>query len=130
VPNDYLPLADALGGLSGEQITFLESLKSHDGNASQAARSCGISVARHYQWRRTDESYRTILAHIADAAIDQIEAALMREAVSGNVQAASLLLKAWGRHRGYGDRLDLNVSDDTKQTYVVSYSTIAGPSDN
>ena len=127
--HDYLPLAEAYGGLSGEQIAFLEALKAASGNASEAAKSCGISVHRHYAWRRTDESYRTVLTHIADANIDAIESALQREALAGNVQAAALLLKAWARHRGYGDRVDVNVNDDTKRTYVVSYSTV-NPSDN
>ena len=130
VPNDYLPLADAYGGLSGEQITYLEALKASNGNVTEASRVCGIGVHRHYYWKRTDECYRSVLVHIADAAIDQIESALMAKAVQGDVPAATLLLKAWGRHRGYGERVDVNVTDDTQRTYVVSYSTVSGPSNN
>lgn len=78
-----------------------------DGNGANVSAACeAVQISRQtfYTWAREDESFAAAIHAVREKVLDNIETALYKEAISGNITAAALILNARGKSRGYGQQ--------------------------
>ena len=85
---------------------FLQLLESNAGNIKHTLKSTnsGAKKVRRstlYNWLKEDPDFREELDEINEGWIDNVESAIRKEAMEGNVTAQIFLLKTQAKHRGY-----------------------------
>lgn len=76
-----------------------------DGNGANVSAACeAVQISRQtfYVWLSDDEEFAGNVHSVREKVLDNIETAMYKEAIGGNVTAAALILNARGKHRGYG----------------------------
>lgn len=113
------------------QLAFLEAYTSVTCkfNVALACKKSGISRRIYYKWMETDQ-FRQDLDEAVQGKIDQVEAALFGEILTGNVTAIIFFLKTIGKSRGYveGERVR-TVEPPHKQAAEILDNLISGALD-
>ncbi len=88
--------------------TVLQAIEGSGGIVSAVAKrlGCGWITAQRYiqRWPETQEAFQSERERILDLA----ETTLYRAIQEGDAQAAKWLLSRLGRHRGYGDHVEVS----------------------
>ena len=83
---------------------MITALEENLGIVSVAAKKCGISRNRHYEWLAEDKEYEDIIREMENKVLDFAEAKLYQLVEAENPQAIMFLLKTRGKKRGYGEK--------------------------
>jgi hypothetical protein len=94
---------------------MLSALESSLGVVSTASKAVGISRQTHYDWLKTDETYRKSVEGIEDQTLDFAESHLHQLIEAGNVVATIFYLKTKGKRRGYVERIEADVQSKDLQ---------------
>jgi hypothetical protein len=95
---------------------MLEALKASLGVVSTACESVGISRQTHYDWMKSDPTYRQSVDALADLGLDFAETHLFELIRSGNPSAIIFFLKTKGKRRGYVERLEAEIATHDRPT--------------
>lgn len=104
--------------LSKNKVT--EALKMYNGNMSKAAEACGVVRPYLYEYIKKNDMW-SIVEECREMVIDGLEDKAREVAMRGNTSMLQFLLKNQGRHRGYADRLDQQISGADGGDLVIRY---------
>ncbi len=82
---------------------MLVALQKTYGIVTSACNTVGIDRTTHYEWLKTDKSYKSKVEDIADEQLDFVESELIRKIKFGETNCVLFYLKTKGKKRGYGD---------------------------
>jgi len=94
----------------GRQLAFVEAYTGNRFNISGACRSIGIGRSTFYKWQKL-ERFRQQLDDAIQEKIDLVEAALFRNAQSGDPTSIIFFLKTVGKSRGYVEAEKVKVGE-------------------
>jgi hypothetical protein len=80
---------------------FIQVLKACAGNITAACDACNICRDTIYSWQKENPSFKKEMDDIREVIIDNVESALYKNALEGNVVAQIFFLKTQGKQRGY-----------------------------
>jgi hypothetical protein len=92
---------------------FLKALDENIGIVTTACMKQGITRDAYYGWLRHDPEFVEKVREIKDRGVDFAEDMLMSRIVAGDLQAVTFFLRSQGKHRGWNDKIDVNVSSNT-----------------
>ena len=92
-------------GLNNRQKIFLCAFYGTGINISAAQKLTGIYG--HSSWKSNDVGYLEAVEQITDIIIDNVEFKLFKYIQADNLSAIQFFLKTKGRHRGYGDKMEV-----------------------
>ena len=95
------------------QRNLLMALESSLGVVSTACDEVGISRTNHYKWMRESPEYKDTYDELSNKALDYAESKLMEMIGKGNTAAVIFFLKTKGKERGYVERQEVKVQQDT-----------------
>lgn len=103
-----------------DKDTYLIALKQNGGNVSDACKSTNIKRRAVYNWIEKEEWFKEAVFEIREVGIDNVETALYKNCMEGNVTAQIFFLKCKAKDRGYIDRvvLDGQIDHNIKQLVV------------
>lgn len=94
---------------------MLSALESSLGVVSTSCEAVGISRQTHYDWMKTDGTYRKSVEDLENIALDFAESQLHQLIKAGNVVATIFYLKTKGKRRGYVERIEADVQSKDLQ---------------
>lgn len=80
----------------------LAMLKANGGHVQNTCEAAGIRRSTFYSWIKQHPDFAESVTEIVEGAIDNVESAIYRDALSGNTTAQMYFLNNRARHRGYG----------------------------
>lgn len=92
---------------------FLEELDKSLGVIRVACKNTGISRTAYYKWLAKDERFKEQVRIVEENTIDVVEGKLMDAILKGNTYATIFYLKTKGKNRGYYEKQDVNVTDNS-----------------
>jgi adenosylcobinamide amidohydrolase len=92
---------------------MLVALQQSMGVVSSACTKAGVSRSQHYVWMEEDKEYKEAVYNVSEMAIDLAEASLLNQIREGNTSATIFYLKTKGKNRGYVERTELSMPDNT-----------------
>jgi hypothetical protein len=100
-----------------KKALFLLALKELNGNISEACKVARISSRQtYYNWLESDDEFkiaaRSIQLDVTESILDEAEEVVRFWLKRMDKQAAQWLLKQLGKKRGYGNRMEVEVSPD------------------
>jgi hypothetical protein len=96
--------------LKPTQLAMINALKGQLGNVSAATAEVGISRQVHYDWLETNEEYRNACKEASEDVVDMAINSLHRQILDKNTQATMFFLKNQAKHRGYGDKKEIEIT--------------------
>jgi hypothetical protein len=108
-------------GLTQIQNELISALESSLGVVSTACETLGISRTNHYKWMKECPEYRGQYDDLKNLSLDYAESQLYKMIGKGNTAAVIFYLKTKGKERGYIERQEIAVSNDTPD--LSGYST-------
>ena len=93
---------------------MLEALEFNLGIVSHSCRTVNISRQTHYQWLKTDVSYKEEVEAITESAIDFVESKLYERIKSNDTASIIFYLKTRAKSRGYQERTELVMPEARK----------------
>jgi hypothetical protein len=93
-----------------QKKAMLEALKATLGIVTAASEKAGVGRDSHYRWMKSDRKYRRAVEELADVALDFAETQLLRQMKAGAPASTIFYLKTKGRHRGYIERRDVDLT--------------------
>jgi len=92
--------------LSDSQI--IEALKEHRGIIKYAAKALGVPRSTIYRRIQKSQKLKEAFNEAREDLIDEVENALIWKAIlEGDITAIIFLLKTIGKHRGYGEKREM-----------------------
>jgi len=95
------------------QINLLSALEQSMGVVSTACETLNISRTNHYKWMKESPEYKQNYDDLSNKALDFAETQLMKMIGKGNTSAVIFFLKTKGKERGYIERQEFKVQQDT-----------------
>jgi hypothetical protein len=99
--------------LTSLQINLLSALEKSMGVVASACETLNISRTNHYKWMKESPEYRENYEALSNKALDFAETQLMKMIGKGNTAAVIFFLKTKGKDRGYVERQEVKVQQDT-----------------
>jgi predicted RNA-binding Zn ribbon-like protein len=93
---------------------MLEALEFNLGIVSHSCRTVNISRQTHYQWLKTDASYKEEVDCITESAIDYVESKLYERIKANDTASIIFYLKTRAKSRGYQERTELVMPEARK----------------
>lgn len=92
-------------------------------NVSDACKAVGISRKTFYQWKEEHPEWAEQINEGIEVKLDNVESALYKAALEGNVSACIFILKCQAKSRGYSESTDLtlNIPKSVKVEFVGEY---------
>lgn len=103
---------------------ILQLLKNAGGNIAKTCEGAEIDRSTFYRWRKKDEEFNELVQEILDACTDNVESALYKNALEGNVTAQIFYLKN-KRPEVFQDRRQLEVKEMENFTFDPTLATTA-----
>lgn len=94
--------------------TFLKVYSGNGCNVSDACSHCKVSRNSFYEAKKNDPKFSDDLDSCREAVIDNVETALYRTAIEGNVTAQIFMLKTIGKSRGYIETYEAKIETPAK----------------
>jgi len=108
---------------------IIEVLEKTGGLLKPAATKLGITRQTIYEWIEREPELKEALATIRESMVDMSEGALYKQISEGNTAAILFLLKTQGKHRGYIERSESDITSGGK-TIRITLPTPDEPADN
>lgn len=99
-------------------------LSGNGSNIQDACEKVGVSRQTFYKRKADSEAFAQRVDSLREIVLDNVETALYKNALEGNVTAQIFILKTIGRHRGYIERHEIEHSGNKKNPVVVSKENI------
>ena len=90
--------------------TFLQHFKDGKGIVSYACDMTGITRETYRQWKMKDPKFKEACEEVDETTLDIVESKLLSKINEGDLTAVIFYLKTKGKHRGYVERVENNVS--------------------
>lgn len=103
------------------QVNLLAALEQSMGIVQTGCDMVGISRTNHYKWMRESVEYKRAYESLSNKALDFAESKLLELIGRGNTAAVIFYLKTKGKERGYIERQEVRVEQDTPD--LSGYST-------
>jgi predicted transcriptional regulator len=87
-----------------------EAIRVKGGVITSVAKELGISFQAVYKRINNSKKLQEVLEEARESLLDMAESALFRQIQSGNMTAICFFLKTQGKHRGYVERQESEVS--------------------
>jgi hypothetical protein len=104
---------------------LLTVLKGNGGNVSSACQACGISRKTFYAWKKENPDFADAVDEVTEMTVDNVESALYKNALDGNVTAQIFFLKTRGSSRGWVERFEHSgpgggpIQTEEQKTWVI-----------
>lgn len=108
---------------------IIEVLEKTGGLLKPAATKLGITRQTIYEWIEREPELKEALATIRESMVDMSEGALYKQISEGNTAAILFHLKTQGKHRGYIERSESDITSGGK-TIRITLPTPDEPADN
>ncbi len=92
------------------QKDFLKHFREGLGIVTYACDKTGISRETFRQWKLKDPKFKAACDEVSDVVLDVVESKLLRKINDEDLTAIIFYLKTKGKHRGYVERVENNVS--------------------
>lgn len=99
---------------------LIKALEGNGSNVQDACRVCQVSRETFYTKKKSDEAFAKRVESIREIVIDNVETAIYKSALEGNVTAQIFILKTIGKDRGYIETTRMEHSGDKRNPVVVS----------
>lgn len=97
-------------GMFARMQLFLHAYIHHNFNISQACRTIGIAQPTFYIWLKNEPQFRELMDEMHFHKGEFFESALVRLVKKGDTAAIVFANKTFNKERGYGERVDVNVT--------------------
>ena len=84
-----------------KQLAMIEAMEKNLGIVTTACKQVGINRSTHYEWLKTNKTYRKEIKDIENVALDFAESHLHKQIAKGNPLSTMFYLKCKGKGRGY-----------------------------
>ncbi len=108
--------------LNKKQKQFLIALDAVALNISSVCKKMNISRSFYEHWERTNDDFKMAVSHIEESRIDFAESALMTNIRNLDTRAITYFLDNKAKHRGYGQKIDINQTNVNKHAELSHYS--------
>lgn len=92
------------------QKDFLKHFREGYGIVTYACEKTGISRETYRQWKMKDPKFKAACEDVSEMTIDVVESKLLNKINEGDTTSIIFYLKTKGKHRGYVERVENNVS--------------------
>lgn len=97
---------------------FIEAMTKNLGNISRSAESVGINRSLYYDWIKDDPDFKNACNEILELEIDWVEDQLKKQIEEGNSTATIFYLKCKAKRRGYIDRPEIEINNNTQSLTI------------
>ena len=102
--------------LRGRKKLMIETLKKRFGFVSRACQELRISRQTHYDWLKSDLTYKQEFDMLFEELLDLAEMKLFELVGKGDFKAIKFFLSAKGKSRGYSEKQEF---EDREQTKII-----------
>lgn len=99
--------------LAQKKKAMLEALEKSLGVVTSACKLTGIPRRTFYNWLEADPKFAAVVADMGEIALDFAESKLHKNIGDGKEASIIFYLKTKGKHRGYIERAELSLSEQT-----------------
>lgn len=92
------------------QKDFLKHFRDGHGIVTYACDKTGISRETYRQWKLKDPKFKAACEEVSEVVLDVVESKLLNKINDEDLTAIIFYLKTKGKHRGYVERVENNVS--------------------
>ncbi len=103
------------------QKDFLKHFRDGYGIVTYACDNTGISRETYRQWKLKDPKFKAACEEISEGVLDIVESKLLRKINDEDLTAIIFYLKTKGKHRGYVERVENNVSVTPFEDLMMSF---------
>ncbi len=97
--------------IADKKVLLLKALEKSMGVVTAGCFKAGISRAQYYEYINTDEAFAQAVLDLQNVALDFAETALFANIANGREASTIFYLKTKGKHRGYVEKMQLDVSN-------------------
>ena len=113
--------------IARDKERLLFALEESKGIVSTACQMIGISRKTAYEWKNSDEEFAAKWEDITEVTLDNLESDALKIAsgemegtrVSDQLNAIQFLLKTKGKHRGFSDKIETQISGELKTQNTI-----------
>lgn len=102
--------------IEGLKKRFLQALEKSLGIISQASKKSEVTRSAVYRWMKEDPEFAKKVNAVNDIVLDFAESSLHKQINDGNTTATIFLLKCKGKDRGYVERSEIDIKDNTDRS--------------
>lgn len=112
------------------QLAMIEALEKALGIVTTACKQVGVARVTHYEWIKTNKTYRKACKDIENIALDFAESCLHKQIQKGNPLSTMFYLKCKAKARGYIEQNIVEIKGNMKFKADFGISnTIHSPSE-
>jgi hypothetical protein len=100
--------------LSLKQKAVIEALEKSLGVVTTACKLVGVDRTVHYDWLKSNVTYRKAVRDIENVALDFAETHLHKQIAKGNPLSTMFYLKCKGKKRGYIEQNNIEIKGNMK----------------
>ena len=97
-----------------KQLAMIEAMEKNLGIVTTSCRQVGIARSTHYEWLKTNKTYRKEIKDIENVALDFAESHLHKQIAKGNPLSTMFYLKCKGKKRGYIEQNNIEIKGNMK----------------
>lgn len=107
-----------------DKAAFIEALKESKGIIVRACEAIGINRCTFYDWRDSDPDFKAACEEVTEVTLDVLESVVLNIAMAGQqerdqLNAAQFLLRSKGKHRGFSDKIETQISGEIKTQNTI-----------
>ncbi len=107
-----------------DKAAILEALKESKGIISKACEAVGIARKTFYEWKNSDSDFASACEEVTEVTLDVLESVVLNIAMAGQqerdqLNAAQFLLRSKGKHRGFSDKIETQISGELKTQNTI-----------
>ena len=96
------------------QLAMIEALEKALGIVTTACKQVGVARVTHYEWLKTNKTYRKACKDIENVALDFAESCLHKQIAKGNPLSTIFYLKCKAKKRGYIEQSTIEIKGNMK----------------
>jgi len=96
------------------QLAMIEALEKALGIVTTACKQVGVARVTHYEWLKTNKTYRKACKDIENVALDFAESCLHKQIQKGNPLSTMFYLKCKAKGRGYIEQNIVEIKGNMK----------------
>jgi len=96
------------------QLAMIEALEKALGIVTTACKQVGVARVTHYEWLKTNKTYRKACKDIENVALDFAESCLHKQIQKGNPLSTMFYLKCKAKARGYIEQNIVEIKGNMK----------------
>lgn len=110
--------------IAKDKAAFIEALKESKGIIVKACQALSIDRQTYYNWRDADPDFKAACEEVTEVTLDVLESVVLNIAMAGQqerdqLNAAQFLLRSKGKHRGFSDKIETQISGEIKTQNTI-----------